>query len=740
MDTQHFQVIPLQNAVTHPVSVVGGKARNLSRCLDAGFTVPDGFVVPSDSYRDYVEKNRLRQTIDMEIYRKPFDDMRWEEIWDIALRIRSAFLKGVMPITLERAIREQLERWPETTRFAVRSSSPAEDSRESSYAGIHESYLNIEKEDVLRHVRLVWASLWSDRSLLYRQELTLDSSISAMAVLVQPMIEEPVSGLAFTADPATGKTDAVLVEVISGSLDKLVDNLVEPVRIRLDRESGIPQPGKTDTDELMKEADLILLCHHALALEGLLGVPVDIEWTGQGDRFTVLQVRPVTGLSKDENGERSWYLSLTPGRKKLLALTDRVEHELIPALEAEVQRFDENTESKRSGEELAARLDELGNSYRTWKKIYWDEFIPFAHGIRNFGTYYNDLVQPEDPYAFMQLLRSEDLLARIRDRQMQSLARQLRDNVPLQNVLETWSRSPEPIKGSAWLSEPDRPEIPAEFLRSLRTFMSTQLNLYYENTGLADDLRMLFGILASMARNPGNAPPVETADDPGKLEEQFLKAAGPARQDEAASWLRIGRLSWRLRDDDNILLGRLEHQLLQTMREAMAVLVEHGLLDAVGDRVVLEDWEALVDGLRNHTAVSLSPAPQAPVPTNRGRVQVRQLVGQPSSPGTATGKARVLRSLEEFREVVPGEILVFDAVQPQMTFVISLAGAIVERRGGMLVHSSIIARELGIPAVNGVSRATDLLRTGDLITVNGDLGLVIIGKPEFDLERMSDGG
>jgi phosphohistidine swiveling domain-containing protein len=70
-----------------------------------------------------------------------------------------------------------------------------------------------------------------------------------------------------------------------------------------------------------------------------------------------------------------------------------------------------------------------------------------------------------------------------------------------------------------------------------------------------------------------------------------------------------------------------------------------------------------------------------------------------------------------------------------MTFIISLAGGIVERRGGMLVHSSIIARELEIPAVNGVSRATDLIETGELITVNGDLGLVVIGEPEFNIEK-----
>ena len=72
-----------------------------------------------------------------------------------------------------------------------------------------------------------------------------------------------------------------------------------------------------------------------------------------------------------------------------------------------------------------------------------------------------------------------------------------------------------------------------------------------------------------------------------------------------------------------------------------------------------------------------------------------------------------------------------------MTFLVSLASGIVERRGGMLVHSSIIAREMGIPSVNGINKATQLINDGDLVTVNGYLGLVVIGSPEFELERHS---
>jgi pyruvate,water dikinase len=69
-----------------------------------------------------------------------------------------------------------------------------------------------------------------------------------------------------------------------------------------------------------------------------------------------------------------------------------------------------------------------------------------------------------------------------------------------------------------------------------------------------------------------------------------------------------------------------------------------------------------------------------------------------------------------------------------MTHLVPLAGAIIERRGGMLIHGAIIAREMGIPCVNGVPRAAELLEDGELVTVDGHLGIVTVGAPEFDLE------
>jgi pyruvate,water dikinase len=112
----------------------------------------------------------------------------------------------------------------------------------------------------------------------------------------------------------------------------------------------------------------------------------------------------------------------------------------------------------------------------------------------------------------------------------------------------------------------------------------------------------------------------------------------------------------------------------------------------------------------------------------------RQLVGQPAAPGLATAKVCRIIAPDDIKRFRAGEVLVCDAIQPMMTHLVSLAAGIVERRGGMLIHGAIIAREMQIPCVNGIDRAVDLLEDGDLVTVDGHLGIVTVGPPEFDLE------
>jgi len=88
----------------------------------------------------------------------------------------------------------------------------------------------------------------------------------------------------------------------------------------------------------------------------------------------------------------------------------------------------------------------------------------------------------------------------------------------------------------------------------------------------------------------------------------------------------------------------------------------------------------------------------------------------------------VIQHHSHLAEFKSGEMLICDAMDPNMTFVVPLASAVVERRGGMLIHGAIIAREYGLPCVTGIPDATTLIKTGDEITVDGYLGIVTLGS------------
>ena len=172
----------------------------------------------------------------MELNRKKFKDLRWEELWDCALRIRSLFASADIPEDLAASLRSALAaELPE--RCVVRSSAPGEDSRKTSFAGLHASFVNVVGLlSILEHLKLVWASLWSDGALLYRREMRLNVDRSSMAVLVQEMVPGEKSGVAFGQNPQDASQ--AVIEAVYGLNQGLVDGTVEPDRWLLNRDSG----------------------------------------------------------------------------------------------------------------------------------------------------------------------------------------------------------------------------------------------------------------------------------------------------------------------------------------------------------------------------------------------------------------------------------------------------------------------------------------------------------------------
>jgi pyruvate,water dikinase len=236
----------------------------------------------------------------------------------------------------------------------------------------------------------------------------------------------------------------------------------------------------------------------------------------------------------------------------------------------------------------------------------------------------------------------------------------------------------------------------------------------------------LFNILLELASHPAPPEDKRKSSSAAMLTEKFLNRFDGERQDWARELLDLARVSYQLRDDDNIYLGRIEARLLVAIREGRE-RIDRTASTGSPDTASLELTKVLED--LDHRAEFQKPYQAEPGQTFE--VKPRQLLGQPAGPGIAKGKARVIHEHADLAAFKSGEILICDAVDPNMTFVVPLAAAVVERRGGMLIHGAIIAREYGLPCVTGIPEATTLIETGDRIYVDGYLGLVTLGSTDI---------
>jgi rifampicin phosphotransferase len=711
----------------------GGKAYALARLVRAGFRVPDFLCVTAEVYREFLQKTALGPRIFFELQRKPFEEMRWEEIWDAALRIRNLFLNQPVPPELEAALKPQLEQVFGNRPVVVRSSGIGEDSAGVSFAGLHESFVNIcGPDEILEHIRLVWASLWSDRALLYRQELGLDIEHSAMPVVIQSLIQGERSGVAFSQNP--NDPEQAVIEAVYGLNQGLVDGTVEPDRWILDRSDGkvlshhevfrekriaptaggvglveVP-PGLKDKPPLGTD-EIRDLWETARRAEQSFGAPQDVEWTFREDTLYVLQSRPITTLTGGQGEDiRSWYLSLQRSFDNLKGLRKKVEEEIIPGMEEEAARWAGVSLKRLSDETLAGEIGRRRERLDHWNLVYYRDCIPLAHGMRLFGQFYNDSHRPADPYEFIELLRPDRLTGLDRNRALEELAGMIRQDVSLKEYLDRQSRPPSFSFFSDRLAA-FKDQFPVPILTAGP-----------EGPGGASPDPLVRFLLNLAGREPVEGE--IKGKDPGALEKEFFEHFQSEESNFAADLLDLGRASYRLRDDDNVSLGRLESQLNKAVREGERRLVNRGLISRGAVLEVSELIRALEES-DYHPVIKADEAPA--VLKTATQIKARQLIGQPAGPGIASGLARVILDPAELFQFQKGEILVCDAIDPNMTFVVPLAGGIVERRGGMLIHGAIIAREYGLPCVTGIPRATDLIHTGETVTVDGYLGIVILG-------------
>ena len=317
--------------------LVGGKGANLGRLVKAGFRVPAGVTVSTAAYAEFMRLSGLADDVAEILGQVDYADAT--SVGTVTERIRRLILDRDIPIALareiERGYRELGGDRPEAARapIAVRSSGTAEDLAEASFAGMHDTYLDISgTAEVLDAVKRCWASLWTARATAYRHDKGFAHEHARLAVVLQEMVHSDVAGVMFTANPVTAAVDEIVLNASWGLGEGVVSGITTPDEFVLARDTlrvrrrtlgskelrivRHPATGQGTITEPVPEADRrqFTLTDAQAGQLGALGqrvaefyggFPQDIEWALADDVFYLLQSRPVTGveLSWDEDLE-----------------------------------------------------------------------------------------------------------------------------------------------------------------------------------------------------------------------------------------------------------------------------------------------------------------------------------------------------------------------------------------------------------------------------------------------------
>jgi phosphoenolpyruvate synthase/pyruvate phosphate dikinase len=297
------------------VALVGGKGARLGELSRIeGVRVPPGFCVTTDAFqRILAETPSIADRLDR-LDRLAPDDRA--AIRTLSAEIRRAVEATTIPKDLESAITRRLDR---QAAYAVRSSATTEDLPSASFAGQHDSYLNVVgPAAILVHVSRSWASLFTERAVTYRLRHGFEHRKVQMAVVVQRMVLPDAAGILFTADPVTSNREVACVEASFGLGEALVSGLVNPdVYMVRDgevvgkavaaKQLAIHASGASGTHEqtiqverqqeaALTDAQVVRLVQLGRRIEAHFGRPQDIEWCSVDDHFEIVQSRPITTL------------------------------------------------------------------------------------------------------------------------------------------------------------------------------------------------------------------------------------------------------------------------------------------------------------------------------------------------------------------------------------------------------------------------------------------------------------
>ncbi|MCU6792760.1 phosphoenolpyruvate synthase [Paenibacillus sp. WQ 127069] len=298
--------------------LVGGKGLNLGVLSKIeGIQVPEGFCVTTVGYQKVIEQNETYHALLNRLTMLKVKDR--DQIGEISRKLRQIIMEVVIPSDVVESVTQYLSQFGDEHAYAVRSSATAEDLPHASFAGQQDTYLNIIGVDaILQHISKCWASLFTDRAVIYRMQNGFDHSQVYLSVIVQRMVFPQASGILFTADPITSNRKLLSIDASFGLGEALVSGLVSADCYKVQEEEIVDKrigtkklaiygrkEGGTETQQIdpdqqktqtLTEQQILQLACIGRQIEAYFGQPQDIEWCLVDDTFYIVQSRPITTL------------------------------------------------------------------------------------------------------------------------------------------------------------------------------------------------------------------------------------------------------------------------------------------------------------------------------------------------------------------------------------------------------------------------------------------------------------
>ncbi|WP_211749332.1 phosphoenolpyruvate synthase [Paenibacillus sp. Marseille-Q4541] len=311
-------VLGFQEVENTQLLLVGGKGLNVGELSKMeGIQVPEGFCVTTVAYQKAIAQNEAYHALLSQLTMLKVEDQ--DQISEICKKIRQIILEVDIPSDVVEAVTRYLSQFGDENAYAVRSSATAEDLPYASFAGQQDTYLNIiGKEAILQHISKCWASLFTDRAVIYRMRNGFDHSQVYISVIIQRMVFPQVSGILFTADPITSNRKLLSIDASFGLGEALVSGLVSADCYKVQDEKIVEKriatkklaiyglkEGGTETKQIdldiqkmqtLTEQQVLQLARIGRQIEAYFGQPQDIEWCLDEDTFYILQSRPITTL------------------------------------------------------------------------------------------------------------------------------------------------------------------------------------------------------------------------------------------------------------------------------------------------------------------------------------------------------------------------------------------------------------------------------------------------------------